>query len=242
MDENISPHLVESQSDSPRRPWILSLLIPGLVALAFFGAGLGTGWYVWGRPTPEPTAQIQIPENLIRYDVDLDDDPSLGPADAPITIVEFSDYQCPFCTRWHDQVFKKLMDEYDGQIRFIYRDFPLKSIHPEAVPAAEAANCAFEQDAFWGFHDALFKAEFGLGVEAYEQYARGLGLDMEKFTACVAERRYADDVESDFIYASEFGISSTPTFFVNGIPIVGAQPYDVFKQVIDLELAGKLPK
>lgn len=246
-----------AQPTTPTTPdWIartLSIVIPAVLSVLLFGSGLGVGWFIWGRPTPQPAAaagapadaggeEIQIPEKLTRYDIPLDDDPSLGPDSAPITLVEFSDYQCPFCTNWHNEVFQRLMDEYDGKIRFVYRDFPLKSIHPRAVPAAEAANCAGEQNAYWPYHTALFGAEFGLGDDSFVQYAGKLGLDTASFQKCVDEHRYADEVESDFQYAAQMGIQSTPTFFINGIAIVGAQPFSVFKQVIDLELAGKLPK
>lgn len=230
------------------RAQLVSLVVPSLLAVLLFGSGLGTGWLVWGRETPTPApaeetaGDMEIPEQLTRYDIPVDDDPMLGPADAPITIVEFSDYQCPFCSRWHDEVFGRMMEDYQGQIRFVYRDFPLKSIHPEAVPAAVAANCAGAQDSYWEYHSALFGGEFGLGADSYLQYANKLGLDEASFSACLQDTAQHDEVEADFQFAAELGIQSTPTFFINGIAIVGAQPYSVFKQVIDLELAGKLPK
>jgi protein-disulfide isomerase len=219
------------------------------LGLALFGAGGLTGWYLRGQQDAvataqaEPTQQIQIPENLTRYDVPIEpDDPILGPEDAPITLIAFSDYQCPFCKRWHDQVFGRLVQEYGDRVKFIFRDFPLNSIHPQASPAAQAANCANEQGAFWQYHDALFSYKYDLGEQAFEQYARELGLDAAALMDCYNSGRYADEVDADLEFASAFGIQSTPTFFLNGIPIVGAQPYDVFKQIIDLELAGKLPK
>jgi protein-disulfide isomerase len=122
----------------------------------------------------------------------------------------------------------------------VYRDFPLFSIHPNAMPAAEAANCAYEQGSFWEFHDKLFGMELALSAEAYRQYAQDLGLDVDAFNECVETRRYQDEVQADYAYASELGVRSTPTFFINGIALVGAQPYEVFQQVIDKELAGEL--
>jgi protein-disulfide isomerase len=165
-----------------------------------------------------------------------DDDPSLGPENAPVTIVEFSDYQCPYCVRWHDEVLARLLADYDGQIRFIYRDFPLSG-HPEAQPAAEAANCAGDQDAYWEFQDAIFSNEYGYGRSAYEQYAADLGLDTDEFTACLDDRRHQAEVREDYSDALRLGVQSTPTFFINGIQVVGAQPYETFQQMIDSELA-----
>lgn len=210
-----------------------------------FALGLGTGYFVWGRnlaSAQATTAEIQVPENVRRYDIPTDGEPSIGPADAKITIVEFSDYQCPFCKRWHDEVFGRLLQDYPEQVRIVYRDFPLTSIHPEAYPAAEAAHCAGEQGAYWPYHSALFSQKYGLGASAYEKYAVELGLDTSAFAQCQSEDRYSSEIAADLDFASGLGISSTPTFFINGVALIGAQPYDVFKQIIDLELAGKIPK
>ncbi len=225
-------------------------LYTALLPLAFV-VGLSVGYLFWGRGAATPAAAPQAAaaqtgeedsrqQAVKRYDVPVDDDPVLGPPDAPITIIEFSDYECPYCRSWHAQVFKRLVQEYGNQVRFVYRDFPLSSIHPEAAPAAEAANCANEQGEFWAFHDRLF-SNTELGQEIYLQYAAEIGLDMEKFTACVESGRYSEEVQADFQYASNLGVRSTPTFFINGLPVVGAQPYDVFQEVIEKELAGEIP-
>lgn len=211
-----------------------------------FLLGLGTGYSLWGGKVPveeQPTAVAQNPvivqpTAVSRYSVETDDDPSVGPADALITIIEFSDYQCPFCKRWHDEVFDRLMANYPGQIRFVYRDFPLTSIHPGALPSAEAANCAGEQDAYWEYYRAIFTNQYNMDTAGLTQYAVDLELDTEAFTACLEEHRYQAEVQADMQYAISIGVQSTPTFFVNGIIVVGAQPYEVFKQIIDQELAG----
>jgi len=225
------------------RPIILSaslFLLP-----VFFLLGFASGWLIWGRDAgrqaavaaAEPSAQ----EPIQRVNVSLDDDPAVGPADAPITIVEFSDYQCPYCQRWHEETFQALMDAYPGQIHFVYRDFPLYSLHPQAEPAAVAANCANEQGKFWNYHDLLFSKKFDLGKEAYLAYAEELGLDKNAFETCLSSDKYVAEVSADYTSAGELGVNSTPTFFVNGIALVGAQPLSVFQQVIDMELAGQIP-
>lgn len=227
-----------------------SHLYMALLPLAFV-VGLSVGYLFWGRQplsqrsaapqaTPQAAAQDERPQAVKRYDVPVDDDPILGPEKAQITLIEFSDYECPYCRRWHEEVFNRLVEEYSDQIRFVYRDFPLSSMHPEATPAAEAANCANEQGAFWQFHALLFSSS-DLSSETYLQYATELNLDVQKFTACVESGKYSAEVEADYQYAAELGVRSTPTFFINGLPVVGAQPYDVFKDIIDRELAGEIP-
>jgi len=222
-----------------------------------FAAGLLIGYLAWGRnATPPQTAadpQAQSPSQVadaalptstprvIRYDIPADGFPSNGPEDAPIVLVEFSDYQCPFCTKWHNEVYEQLLAAYPGQIRFVYRNLPLTSIHPEAFPAAEAALCAGEQGRYFEFHDALFDALYGLGAEAYVQYATDLGLNMDAFRECLESGRQAQAVQADMDFAINLGINSTPTFFINGLAIIGAQPLQVFTQVIDKELAGEIP-
>ena len=235
-----------------------AVLVPLVLA-----AGLGGGYLIWGQdsgsstvnavqPQPDdaqPAAQAadpaetgapEVPREITRYDVSIDDDPILGPEDASITIIEFSDFECPYCRRWHQEVLPQLIEDYPDQVRLVYRDFPLTSIHANAVPAAVAANCAAEQDGYWEFNELLFNSEQGLSSDAYQQYAEEIGLDMESFTECFDSNRYEDEVMADFEFASQLGIRSTPTFFINGIALVGAQPYEVFKQVIDQELAGEL--
>ena len=218
-----------------------------------FVLGLAVGFLFWGRgggtattaAQPEAAAAAAAdsgePQQAYkRYDVPEDDDYSIGPENAPITLIEFSDYECPYCRRWYQETYLRLREEYGDQVRIVFRDFPLYSIHPNAEPAAIAANCAGEQGDYWGFHDLVFDSE-ALGKEYYLQFAEQLGLDVEQFKACIESEKYKDEVSADYQYASNLGVSSTPTFFLNGIPIVGAQPFEVFQQVIEQELAGELP-
>ena len=183
-----------------------------------------------------PTVAEQI-EALDRYELPIGEfDPFTGPEDAPITIVEFSDFECPFCQRHFQEVYPRLQSEYPDQIRYVYKDFPLTSIHPNSFSAAEAGLCALEQDFFWPFHDLVFGGSLGLSSEAYESYASSLGMDVDAFIVCVDEGRYSAEVEADMQIGIETGVSSTPTFFINGIGLVGAQPFEVFAQIIDYEL------
>jgi protein-disulfide isomerase len=224
-------------SPASSRDQFLWLALPLVFAL-----GLGSGWFIWGNSAGQPAAQVTITDQTTRHDIPVDDDPSIGPADAPVTVIEFSDYQCPFCIRWHDTVESRLLADYAGKIRFVYRDLPLSAIHPEAQGAAEAADCAGEQNVYWQYHDALFGAKHGLGAQAYVQYASDLNLDMQAFNTCVAEHRYKNEVDADANFAIGQGLNATPNFYINGINIIGAQPYEVFQQIIDKELAGNPPK
>jgi protein-disulfide isomerase len=215
--------------------WSELLALP----IVFF-LGLGLGWLIWGQAGLSPAAENagNGTGEVRRFEVSADDDPALGPANALVTIVEFSDYQCPFCAKWHMEVFNRLMTDYKDKIRFVYRDFPLYSIHPQAQSAAEAADCAGEQNAYWKFHTALFSEKYALGTDAYTRYADELGLDTKKFSQCISERRYQGEVEADSAAANKLGVNSTPTFYINGRGLIGAQPYEAFKQVIDEELAA----
>jgi len=227
-----------------------------LTVLAF-ATGVLLGYVVWGMESTGGIAQSSLASGQVsgpiaeapvtqqsqytRYDIPTKNSYAIGPADAPITIVEFSDYQCPFCRRWHAEVYKPLLAAYPGKIRLVYRNLPLTSIHPDALGAAEAAMCAGEQDVYWKYHDKLFGSE-SLGNNVYIQYAQELGLNIPTFEACISNHKYQKAIETDSDFAINLGVRSTPTFFINGLAIVGAQPLDVFKQVIDKELAGEIPK
>lgn len=213
------------------------------VFLAFF-VGLVLGLRLSGatesaRVTDEQQPAVQDTADAPRYEVSVDDDPSLGAADAPIVLIEFSDYQCPYCKKWHDEVLPRLLETYGDQILYVYRDFPLSGLHPSASAAAEAANCAGAQDAYWQYHDALFSNQYGFSKDAFLSYARDLNLDMEAFTDCIENGTYQEEIAADYDAAAALGINSTPTFFINGLAVIGAQPYEVFAQIIDSELQGK---
>ena len=180
------------------------------------------------------TAMVQ-PE-LPRIQVDPKG-PARGPDKAPVTIVEFSDFQCPFCGR-EFQVVEKVMKDYDGKVRLVFRNFPLE-FHPFAAKAAEAGACAADQGKFWQLHDKMFTNQEKLGVDDLKGYAKAIGLDTAKFDKCLDSGEKKEQVAEDQKAGAAAGVNGTPAFFVNGIFINGAQPYDQFKQAIDRELNNK---
>lgn len=164
-----------------------------------------------------------------------------GDKDAKVTVVEFTDYQCPFCERYFTETYTQLEKDYidTGKIRYIMRDLPLP-FHPNAKPAALAARCAGEQDKYWEMHDVLFakQSEWSEGEpkEKFSGYAKDLGLNANQFASCFDDGKYNEAIDADAALASEVGASGTPTFMINGEKIVGAQPLNVFKQAIDKAL------
>ena len=169
-----------------------------------------------------------------RADVHADDDPFMGPENAPVTLIEFSDFQCPYCRRVQG-VLKRLMTAYHGQLKLVFRDFPLRQIHPEAQKAAEAAQCANDQGQFWQYHDRLF-AVTELGVADLKQYALEMGLDAGSFDDCLDSGKYSQEVQADIDDARAAGVNATPSFFVNGLPINGAVPFERFVEMVELAL------
>ncbi len=188
-------------------------------------------------PTPMPTPTP---------DTNFDEEPAAtrGAEDAPVTIVEFSDYQCPFCQRHFVQTMPQLVENYidTGKVRYTFKDFPLTSIHPEAVAASLAAECAGEQDAYWEMHDKLFNEQGrwsgqANSIESYSAFAEEISLDTVAFDQCMEEERYAENISQNFQEGVDAGVTGTPAFFINGQFISGAQPYEVFQQIIDSLLA-----
>jgi protein-disulfide isomerase len=163
------------------------------------------------------------------------DDAVLGAANAPVTVIEFSDFQCPFCQRVAPTL-KRLKQTYGDKIRIVWKDFPLTSIHPQAFKAAEAGNCAREQGKFWEYHDRLFANQQALQPDELKAHAAATGLDAEKFNACLDTAKYSDRIQEQIGVGSQLGINSTPALFVNGRPVTGAQPYEFVAGVIDEEL------
>jgi protein-disulfide isomerase len=163
--------------------------------------------------------------------------PAKGSSSAPVEMIEFSDFQCPFCLRAHATV-DQVLQTYGDRIRFVYRHYPLPG-HPNARPAAEASACAAEQGKFWPYHDRLFAQPSKLSDADLKQHAAQLGLDTAKFNACVDSRKYSAQVEADVRDGNAAGVNGTPAFFINGRMLSGAQPFDAFKRIIDEELELK---
>lgn len=176
------------------------------------------------------------PPPVVRADVSIDGAPVRGEASAPVTLVEFSDFHCPFCRRVQTTL-KELLDRYDGKLKLVYRDFPLDSLHPHARRAAEAARCAHDQGKFWAYHDALFANAPRASSEDLRRYAGQVRLDVEKFDACVLSGVHRATVQHDVDEGTRLGVNGTPAFFINGRLITGAQPLEAFVRLVEEELA-----
>ncbi len=192
-------------------------------------------------PSGQPSQPIKI---------SVDNDPVRGNPDAPITIIEFSDFQCPFCARFHVQTLPSILEEYidTGKVNLVYRDFPIQSIHPNALPAAVAAECANEQGKYWQYHDTLFerqnswsKLDTGSVISTFSQYAADVGLEQQQFDSCLGSGKYLQEVQHDLNDGRTYDITGTPGFFIGNenigfVKIDGAQPFESFKKVIDSQL------
>ena len=191
-------------------------------------------------PAPEPQEVV----------VSMNDDPVKGDLNAPVTIIEFSDFQCPYCGRFFKSTLTEIERDYikTGKVRYVFRDFPL-DFHKQAPKASEAANCAGEQGKYWEMHDKLFENQNALMVDKLRQYAAEVGLESGPFDACLDSGKYAEEINRDVEDGKKAGVSGTPSFFIGksqgpgkeitGKRIVGARPYESFKQVIDQILADQ---
>jgi protein-disulfide isomerase len=185
-----------------------------------------------GGPAAEP-----------KFEVQAGNSPAMGPKNAPVTIVEWSDFQCPFCGRAQPTL-KQIMEQYAGKVRLVWKNQPL-SFHPNAMPAAEAAMAAYEvggADKFWKMHDRFFEKQNELSPAFYEQVAGEIGLDVGRWKAAVESRKAQPAIQADMSAGSTLGANGTPTFFINGKRLVGALPFESFKAIIDAELSSKVAK
>ena len=187
------------------------------------------------------------PENIV---LSMDDDPVNGDRNAKLVLVEFSDYQCSFCARYVQETFPQIEKEYikTGKLKYVFRDFPIESLHKDAFKAAEAGGCAFDQGKFWEMHDRLYANPTALGLSDLAKYAQAVGLDVKKFQQCLEKEEYTTEVRKDIADGQKAGVTGTPTFFL-GITgpnnskvkvlavIEGAKPYAAFKAAIDNALS-----
>ncbi|MEK7603753.1 MAG: DsbA family protein [Patescibacteria group bacterium] len=235
--KNSNDELVDKNGGLNLEKFILpgAIIMAGVLisaAVIYSNGGLG-GTARIGDPVVAPKA------------VSTDDDAYLGDKDAPVVIIEFSDYQCPFCRSFWRDTLPLIKSEYiaSGKVRFVYRDFPL-DMHPGAMPAAQATECAEEQGKFWEMHDRIFIEQekqgggtVQFGVDDLKKWAAGIGLNVSELSSCLNSQKYAEEVKKDLNDGQTAGVSGTPGFFVNGRLVVGAQPFSVFKAIIDEELA-----
>src|SRR3989344_5843663 len=162
-----------------------------------------------------------------------DDDPTLGPPDAPLTVVEFIDFECPFCLKAFP-IMRELTAKHPETIRYIVRDFPVAELHPDATLAGEAAACAHAQKRFWPYHDKLYQNQGALGKENLLSFGEQVGLDMDAFTSCVDSGEFHTEVEKDFNEGIAAGVRGSPTFFINGQKFQGVIPEEVWDQLLTL--------
>ncbi len=192
-------------------------------------------------PTEQPRQPVKV---------SIDDDPIIGNPDALITIIEFSDFQCPFCARFHTQTLPSILEEYidQGKVKLVFRDFPIQSIHPNALPASVAAECADEQNKFREMHDILFekqnewsRQETTDAISLFSQYASEIELEQDAFASCLNDVRQVDEIRKDLDDGRNYGVEGTPGFFIGSdeigyVEIKGAQPFESFKKIIDAQL------
>ena len=215
-------------SNASPRSWPIRQIVLGLILL---GSGIALGYTV--RDLVSIGGGSASNGGL---DASSKDDPSWGPVDAKVTIVEFGDFQCPYCRQWYSTVYEKLQANYGNKIRFVFRDFPLTSIHPDAKPAAVAANCAGEQGRYWDYFKLLYGDSRGLGNAMYQTYAQEIGLNLSSFNSCLKSGRYDKEISLDTQNGQRNGVDGVPAFFINEKLISGLQPYEVFQQTIEEEL------
>ena len=251
-DAILSSSMIEEEAVHRARSWVAT--IATMIVLLFI---VVFAWRIvyWIRRIQSPDAfvldlaytnafsreqtvsSLPIPEG--EFDLATVDDPSLGSPYAKVTIVEFADFQCPF-SKEASNVIRSLARRYGDSIHFVYRDFPIEEIHPLAFKAAQASECAHEQDKFWEYHDKLFQNQIDLSEEIFVQFARELNLNERQFTSCLSSGKYSSEVNEDHAAWVEAGVRGTPTFFINGNRIPGSIPADVFVRIVD-QLIARTP-
>jgi protein-disulfide isomerase len=241
---------MENKKPSNLTNYILILLLAAAAFLAGMyvkdsgnnGEKAGEQAVVQNQPTnPEAAPEEEAPLSEADWlKISQDGAAEKGSKDAPVTIIEFSEYECPFCQRYVQDAYVKIFAEYGDKIRYVFHDYPLP-FHANAQITSEAARCAGDQGKYWEMHDELFEKrdEWTAATDAkvtLANLAAGIGLNKANFSSCLTSGKYTQAVKDDFALGQAVGISGTPSFFVNGQKLVGAQPFEAFKTVIDGEL------
>ncbi|MBU0707112.1 DsbA family protein [Patescibacteria group bacterium] len=215
-----------------KKLWIVSFIVIGvaIITIVFIFLFRVLGFFINQDRTMTPD-EAAFPTELTTALV-TDDDPSHGSPDAKVQIVEFSDFQCPFCEEASDTA-RKIMNDFGDNVYFVYRDYPDVENHPHAHKAAEAGECAQDQGKFWQMHDKMFLNQTNLNTVSLKQYAIQAGLDVDIFNECLDSGKYAQEVYDDLLDGYAAGVTGTPSFFINGIHVSGVIPLDVFRELIE---------
>ncbi|MEP7292562.1 MAG: DsbA family protein [Chloroflexota bacterium] len=253
MDTNVEIPVIQPEEQTPVVVIPRVLFNYAVIAVVCLVVGIVTGMVAYDRVTRQGQVDTEAlinkavatavaalpresgaPDPNVRHEVSIENQPSLGSPDAPVVLVEFGDFHCGYCKRFHEETIAPLLENYGDRVLFVYRDYPI--LGPDSLQAALAASCAYSQNAFWEFHDRLFANPTQLVRDQFVLYAQDLNLDMDQFTACYDDATLQTDVVQDYNDGVALGITGTPTFFINGKIFVGAQPYAQFAAAIDAEL------
>jgi len=227
-----------------RRSWVatvvtvivLTLLILFATRVFYFADQIKSGdldlsTYDFAQTFMTSVALVSAPVTTGTFDVTTTDDPSLGSPDAPVVIVEFADFQCPY-SKEASFMIRELAAKYPQDVYFVYRDFSLTDLHPFAEMAAQAGECAQDQGKFWEYHDKLFQNQTDVSEESFLMFARELNFDVESFEECLNSGRYANEIREDYQAGLDAGVRGTPTFFINGNRIAGSIPAEVMEAIV----------
>lgn len=217
-----------------RRNFYLSLGI-----MIGFALAVACIWLIWEFSLDQNYIKVNSDNPTEKFDFekfDITNRPTLGDPDALVTVVELTDYECPFCKRHNDTVLPRLLSEYGDRIRYVAINFPLTHIHPSAFSASLSAECAHQQDRFWQYRRELFASENGLNIQNLLLIAEQIDLDMVMFETCIKSSDIQAVVDQDILISESLGVTGTPTFFINDKILVGSRPFGSFKVLIDKEL------
>ncbi|MCR4311796.1 MAG: DsbA family protein [Candidatus Uhrbacteria bacterium] len=248
MEEDDVSLLAEKPASaaSKRRPYVVTAIFTfallSLVAFSWrvfsFYRAIGRGEVVpaFAYSTDAFTRAGQVVARLAKEagvvtDIDSFDDPSLGSADARVTIIEFADFGCPY-SKEVSFIVRAVAQQFPNDVRYVYRDFPLVDVHPGADLTAEAGECAQEQGKFWEFHDRIYTSDVELTQESMFNIASAIGLNEDAFATCLTSRRFQDEVNTDLQEGAAAGVVGTPTFFFNGVKVEGSIPFSVFNDIV----------